>query len=144
MHSQERVARTPLSVRARQRFSSAEAAFDRFAQTLTPSSRAMLFGASRGTAAAKLMARGWESKSVEEQIELAATRPERGPAPARLTEEERRLRRERESLELSRTRVMRELAAASHPRRREMLEATLKHLNEKLSNLQGMSPQQRP
>lgn len=88
------------------------------------------------------MARGWESKSVEEQIELAATRPERGPA--RLTEEERRLRRERESLELSRTRVMRELAAASHPRRREMLEATLKHLNEKLSNLQGMSPQQRP
>jgi hypothetical protein len=84
------------------------------------------------------MARGWESKSVEEQIELAASRPKR--EPVRLTEEEHRLRREREGLELSRTRVMRELASATHPRHREMLEATLKHLDEKLSTLQTTRP----
>ncbi|MGH9396659.1 MAG: hypothetical protein ACRD18_07385 [Terriglobia bacterium] len=78
------------------------------------------------------MARGWESKSAEEQIALAASGRE--PA-AHLTEEQRHRLRERESLELSRTRVMRDLAAATHARHRALLEAALKHLDEKIAAL---------
>jgi hypothetical protein len=46
-----------------------------------------------------------------------------------------RTRTERESLELSRTRVLKDLGSATHPRRREQLEAALRHLNEKLAAL---------
>lgn len=79
------------------------------------------------------VARGWESKSVEEQIEGAADRQQRVTPP--LTEEEQQRRRARESLELSRARVMKDLESAKHPRRREMLEAALKHLEEKIAAL---------
>ncbi|MGH9451976.1 MAG: hypothetical protein ACRD11_15810 [Terriglobia bacterium] len=79
------------------------------------------------------MARGWESKSVEEQIELAGSG--RNTSAGRQSEEDRRRQRERESLELSRTRVMRDLGAAMHPRHRALLEAALKHLDEKIAAL---------
>jgi hypothetical protein len=80
------------------------------------------------------MSRGWESKSVESQMEEAASR--RGAArQTPLTVEEIRLRSEIQSLELSRTRVLRDLEEARHLRRREQLEAALRHLNEKLSAL---------
>lgn len=80
------------------------------------------------------MARGWESKSVESQIEAVADRhttpiPERRP-------EELALERERESLELSRTRVLQDLAVANNPKYRELLERSLNFLNEKLAALQ--------
>lgn len=79
------------------------------------------------------MARGWESKSVEEQMELAVSRQD---APiAHMSAEQRQRRRVRESLELSRTRVVRDLAAAAHPRHRALLEAALKHLDEKIAAL---------
>jgi hypothetical protein len=42
---------------------------------------------------------------------------------------------ERQSLELSRTRVIKDLEAATNPRRREQLEAALQHLNRKLAAL---------
>jgi hypothetical protein len=80
------------------------------------------------------MARGWESKSVESQIEAAESkRAARQHAP--LTEEEIRVQRERESLEMSRTRVLRDLAVARHPQYREQLTAALKYLEEKLASL---------
>ncbi|HEV2383632.1 MAG TPA: hypothetical protein VG206_28065 [Terriglobia bacterium] len=44
-------------------------------------------------------------------------------------------RRELDGLELSRTRVLRDLAVATHPRHREVLEAALKHLEEKIAGL---------
>jgi hypothetical protein len=81
------------------------------------------------------MSRGWESKDVESQMEEAAA--QRAAAhPTRLTPEQIRLRTERESLELSRTRVLKDLESATHPRRREQLEAALRHLNQKLAELQ--------
>ncbi len=81
------------------------------------------------------MARGWESKSVESQIESAASRR---PAPRGVTmnalEAERN--RKRESLLLSRTRVVHDLNTAHNPRYREILQAALKHLDDKLSELE--------
>ncbi len=80
------------------------------------------------------MSRGWESKSVESQMEDAATRratAHRTP----LTPEQLRLRTERESLELSRTRVLKDLETTTHPRRREQLQAALRHLDVKLADL---------
>ncbi len=80
------------------------------------------------------MSRGWESKSVESQMEEAAAR-RTAARQIRLTPEEMQARTERESLELSRTRVLKDLESATHPRRREQLEAALRHLNEKLDAL---------
>jgi hypothetical protein len=80
------------------------------------------------------MSRGWESKDVESQQEEAASKR----AAARqtpLSAEQVRLQTERNSLELSRTRVLKDLGAATHPRRREQLEAALKHLDRKLAEL---------
>jgi hypothetical protein len=80
------------------------------------------------------MSRGWESKSVESQMEEAALR--RGTThQIPLTPEQIRVRAERQSLELSRTRVLKDLESAVHPRRRAQLEAGLRYLDEKLAAL---------
>ena len=81
------------------------------------------------------MARGWESKSVEEQKDLADSRQPQSTV-ARLTPEQLQRLRDRESLELARSRVLRELASTSHPRRRASLEAALRHLEEKIAGLE--------
>jgi len=80
------------------------------------------------------MARGWESKSVESQMEAAAAKraPERRAA---LTEEQLRMEHERESLQMSRKRVLKDIEAATHPRYRQQLEAALKHLEQRLKEL---------
>lgn len=82
------------------------------------------------------MSRGWESKSVESQMEEAAARRS-AIHQTRLTPEQIRLRSERESLELSRTRVLKDLESTTHPRRREQLTAALHHLDRKLTDLTG-------
>jgi hypothetical protein len=81
------------------------------------------------------MARGWESKSVEAQIELAESRrpPKRGVAVSALEAE--RVKK-RESLMLSRTRVVHDLETANNPRYREILLEALKHLDGKLSEIE--------
>ena len=79
------------------------------------------------------MARGWESKAVASQIEAAQTEHSQGTG--RPDPQVQARRRELDGLELSRTRVLRDLAAATHPRHREMLEAALKHLEEKIAGL---------
>ena len=82
------------------------------------------------------MARGWESKSVEIQIESAQTaRSIKNAVP--LSAEELRIARERESLELSRKRVCHDLEAATNPRYREQLEATIRYLDGKIAELTG-------
>jgi len=80
------------------------------------------------------MSRGWGSKDVESQQEEAAARrtPPREPG---LTPEQIRLETERDSLELHRKRVIRELDATMNPRRQVQLRAALAHLNEKLAAL---------
>lgn len=80
------------------------------------------------------MARGWESKSIESQMEMAESRAAAALKVVR-SEEEIRQARERESLELSRKRVLQELEAAKHPRHRQQLEAALAHLENRLKQL---------
>jgi septation ring formation regulator EzrA len=80
------------------------------------------------------MARGWESKSIESQIEAAEERQTQARA-ARLSAEQVQLQRERESLELSRTRVLQDLARATHAGYRVQLERSLEYLEAKLKEL---------
>ena len=80
------------------------------------------------------MARGWESKSVESQIESAEERAALAKLP-KPTPEEADRNRQRESLLLSRTRVMHDLETSKNPGYRKTLEAALKHLDDKLAAL---------
>jgi hypothetical protein len=81
------------------------------------------------------MARGWESKSVESQIEAADSRrpANRGVA---VSAKEAERNRKRESLLMSRTRVVHDLESAHNPRYREILLSALKHLDDKLSEIE--------
>jgi hypothetical protein len=85
------------------------------------------------------MARGWESKEIESQIEAAAARTEQVRVnqmqAAQIT-----LQRERESLELSRTRVLQDMEKAENPRYREMLHQSLLFLDQKLAALEPAKP----
>jgi hypothetical protein len=80
------------------------------------------------------MARGWESKDVESQVDAAEERAARAKLP-NLSPEEAARNRERESLELSRKRVLHDIEATQNPRYRATLEAALKHLDEKIAAL---------
>lgn len=79
------------------------------------------------------MARGWESKSVESQREDAAPVRERREAPSR---EERERQARRNSLELSRQRVLRELATAQSSAHKAALENGLSYLEAELKKFQ--------
>lgn len=80
------------------------------------------------------MARGWESKSVEEQIELAES-SSAIPGAVHLTPEQHQRQRARDGLDLCRRRILHDLASATHPRHREMLEAALAHIDKKIAEL---------
>lgn len=88
------------------------------------------------------MARGWESKAVESQVESAAAERRR-PKPNQAAIDEIARQRERESIELSRTRVLQDLALAKNPRYRELLERSLAFLDEKIAALEKKAPEQR-
>jgi len=79
------------------------------------------------------VARGWESKSVESQIEDAEDRP-RSPQ-RRLSPEEIERQRKLDGLRLSRTRVAHDLEAARDPRYRAQLEAALAYLDREIAAL---------
>ena len=78
------------------------------------------------------MARGWESKSVEAQIDAAgyhhSASLENAPPPEQLE-----LIRKRETIVLSRTRVVRELQTATNPRYKAVLSKALADLESQLS-----------
>jgi endonuclease I len=78
------------------------------------------------------MARGWESKAVEEQMDNTESKETESDLPQLSPAEQQRFR-ERESLELSRARVQQELAAATHPNYRSSLQAALGYLEEKIA-----------
>ncbi len=80
------------------------------------------------------MARGWESKEVESQIEAAAERAVRVKLPQPSAEQIAH-DRARESLELSRTRVLEDLATAANPKYRIILQRSLEFLDAKLAEL---------
>ncbi|HXY51679.1 MAG TPA: hypothetical protein VEI01_19690 [Terriglobales bacterium] len=75
------------------------------------------------------MARGWESKSVELQL-VDTTFTE--AAHQRLTSEQAARLRQREGLELSRKRILDQLAVTRDPRHRIMLEQALAELERRL------------
>jgi hypothetical protein len=82
------------------------------------------------------MARGWESKSVEAQIDLAGAglHPHSAvvkvPDPARLE-----AIRKKENIVLSRTRVIHDLESARNPRYKAVLTKALADLDAQLSTL---------
>lgn len=80
------------------------------------------------------MARGWESKSVESQIESAESR--RAARGVAISPQDAERSKKRESLLMSRTRVLHDLDNAKNPRYQEVLKAALKHLDDKLSEIE--------
>jgi hypothetical protein len=80
------------------------------------------------------MARGWESKSVEAQIDMADAFAAAAPA-RKLSSEALEQIRKREGLTLSRTRVMREMEAAQNPRYKAVLSKALADLDAQLTQL---------
>ena len=81
------------------------------------------------------MARGWESKSVESQIESRGEARRQAALAKSVNPMDVARVRERDSLQMSRTRVLHDLQGATNPRYRQTLEAALKHLDDKLANL---------
>jgi hypothetical protein len=80
------------------------------------------------------MARGWESKSVEDQ-QAEAMRP-KDHLPQSLTPEQAARARQRATLELSRKRAVEQLAHASNPLQRNMLENAIRDLDHRIVELQ--------
>jgi hypothetical protein len=74
------------------------------------------------------VARGWESKSVEEQ-QAAASETAGTPKP-RLTPEQIAAESRKEGLRLSRSRIIEQIRLATNPRYRESLEQALANLEE--------------
>jgi hypothetical protein len=81
------------------------------------------------------MARGWESKSVEQQQEMATS--DAGQTRPRLTPAEIAAEQRRETLRLSRQRILQQMEVASNPRHREMLEAALAELDRQWAVVSG-------
>jgi hypothetical protein len=79
------------------------------------------------------MARGWESKSVESQMESAQT--ESKPNHNSPTDHEKLVRRERDGLLLARSRVMQQLESSTNDVYRQSLQQALSELDEKIAKL---------
>jgi hypothetical protein len=101
---------------------------------LSDTSVVHLSASTAGTWHTGSMARGWESKGVESQIDAAEERAALAKLP-KLTPEEAERNRQRESLQLSRKRVVHDIDLTQNPRYRATLEAALKHLDEKIAAL---------
>jgi hypothetical protein len=80
------------------------------------------------------MARGWESKSVEAQMETAKENQSAG-AKAPLTDEERKRQREREGLRLSRAYVLHQMESSTNDLYIESLRKALNDIEQKLAQL---------
>jgi hypothetical protein len=82
------------------------------------------------------MARGWESKSVESQIELAKDE-NAAVTRAQSTEKDKKAERERQSLLLSRTYVLRQIESSSNERYTESLRQALQDIDQKIATIDG-------
>ena len=80
------------------------------------------------------MARGWESKDVEAQLEAKETLAVNLSKSQQRAEVARR-DLERNGLNLSRVRIVNELENATNPNHRKSLEAALAHLDRKIAEL---------
>jgi hypothetical protein len=80
------------------------------------------------------MARGWESKSVEAQ--QAEANDKTAKPRTRMSPEAAARSRERETLRLSRQRILQQLESSQNPRHRELLQNALADLDKKLAHLE--------
>jgi len=80
------------------------------------------------------MARGWESKSVESQID-EASQQQSNNSRVPLNDDERKTKREREILLLARARVLQQLESSPNERYSESRRQALKELDRKLQEL---------
>lgn len=81
------------------------------------------------------MARGWESKSVEAQIDAAEQHRHGAVLTTKPDPEKLKLIRQKETLLLSRTHVVHELNTAQNPRYKAVLTKALADLDAKLSTI---------
>ena len=83
------------------------------------------------------MARGWESKSVEQQqAEMGDRGDSRRP---RLSAMEQENNRKREGLLLSRKRLVQQLQSSSRPQHRQMLEQAIADLDKQISYFEKLN-----
>ena len=82
------------------------------------------------------MARGWESKSIESQIESAVENPSNAGGHQELSNEQHERRRQWQQILLSQAYVRQQIAAASNERYRESLRQALAEIEKKLAALQ--------
>jgi hypothetical protein len=80
------------------------------------------------------MARGWESKAVEEQISAREAGLQAAAKPA-LTPQERERKAKKEGLLLARAHTLSALESVRDDRYRQQLERALAHLDSQLSEL---------
>jgi hypothetical protein len=80
------------------------------------------------------MARGWESKDVEAQVESKES-PKMSSGRDPKTPEQLVREQDIQQLQLSRTRIANDLSTATHPNHRKSLEAALAHLDKKIADL---------
>jgi hypothetical protein len=83
------------------------------------------------------MARGWESKSVEQQQEEMSGRRKTTRAPLPASQQERN--RKRDGLLLSRERLTQQLQTATNSRHRQMLQQGLAELDRQLSSFEQVT-----
>jgi hypothetical protein len=80
------------------------------------------------------MAKGWESKSVEDQVAEFESRANK-KAKVQLTYDDAQKSRQREVLTLSRSRIQSELETCAFPRRREQLTQALLQIEAEIATL---------
>jgi hypothetical protein len=80
------------------------------------------------------MARGWESKSVESQMDDARERQAK-ESESQANDAEKQAQRQRELLLLARARVLQQLASSSNERYSESRRQALKELEDKINSL---------
>ena len=88
------------------------------------------------------MARGWESKSVEDQIRARESESQK-TTPAKVTAKQRELQSRRDGLLLMRTRTLSAIQSARSEAYRQQLEHALAHIDAQLAALEVESLSQR-
>ena len=83
------------------------------------------------------MARGWESKSVEDQISERAAESQQS-TKAKPTARQRELQSKRDGLLLMRTRTLTAIQAARSESYRQQQERALEHIDSQLAALDGV------
>jgi hypothetical protein len=81
------------------------------------------------------MAKGWESKSVEEQQDLASQSPLTGEERERMSKERAEKTRSLHALNLNRARVLQQMDRCTNGRYRDLLQKELDHLDSEIQKL---------